>query len=175
MTNIELAEKISGYLKGSKAKAKKFKDLVAVHFNLLDLSQDMYIEVKDGVLSVMPYEYIDRQAAVTVSSDVLDKIMAGELAIDDAVAQGVVKVEGDMAKFKALEVLIPAKTAKAAPAKAEAKAAPAKAETKAAPAKAETKAAPAKAETKAAPAKAEPAKAPAKAGCKKGCKKGSKK
>lgn len=128
MTNIELAEKISGYLKGSKAKAKKFKDLVAVHFNLLDLSQDMYIEVKDGVLSVMPYEYIDRQAAVTVSSETLDKIMAGELAIDDAVAQGLAKVEGDMAKFKALEVLIPAaKAEKAAPAKAEApKTAPAK-------------------------------------------------
>lgn len=157
MTNIELAEKISGYLKGSKAKAKKFKDLVAVHFNLLDLSQDMYIEVKEGVLSVMPYEYIDRQAAVTVSSETLDKIMAGELAIDDAVKQGLAKVEGDMAKFKALEELIPAP--KAAAPKAAAKA-PAKAEVKAAPAKAEA--------PKAAPA-------PAKTGCKRGCKKGSKK
>ena len=155
MTNIELAEKISGYLKGSKAKAKKFKDLVAVHFNLLDLSQDMYIEVKEGVLSVMPYEYIDRQAAVTVSSETLDKIMAGELAIDDAVKQGLAKVEGDMAKFKALEELIPAP-------KAAAPKAAAKAEVKAAPAKAEAP-------------KAAPAPAPAKTGCKRGCKKGSKK
>ena len=159
MTNIELSEKISGYLKGSKAKAKKFKDLVAVHFNLLDLSQDMYIEVKEGVLSVMPYEYIDRQAAVTVSSDVLDQIMSGKLAIDEAVAKGLAKVEGDMAKFKALEVLIPA--AKAEAPKAEAKAEAPKAEAKAEAPKAE--------------AKAEAPKAPAKAGCKRGCKKGAKK
>ena len=171
MTNIELAEKISGYLKGSKAKAKKFKDLVAVHFNLLDLSQDMYIEVKDGVLSVMPYEYIDRQAAVTVSSDILAQIMAGEKTIDDAVAQGLVKVEGDMAKFKALEVLIP--TAKAEPAKAPKAAA--KAEAPKAAAKAEAPKAAAKAEVKAEPAKAEAPKAPAKAGCKKGCAKKSEK
>lgn len=137
MTNIELAEKISGYLKGSKTKAKKFKDLVAIHFNLLDISQDMYIEVKEGVLSVMPYEYIDRQAAVTVSSDVLDQIFSGKLAIDDAVAKGLAKVEGDMAKFKALEVLIPAANAEAPKAAAKEEAKPAvKAEApKAAPAK----------------------------------------
>ena len=168
MTNIELSEKISGYLKGSKAKAKKFKDLVAVHFNLLDLSQDMYIEVKEGVLSVMPYEYIDRQAAVTVSSDVLDQIMSGKLAIDEAVAKGLAKVEGDMAKFKALEVLIPA-------AKAEAPKAEAKAEAPKAEAKAEAPKAEAKAEAPKAEAKAEAPKAPAKAGCKRGCKKGAKK
>lgn len=145
MTNIELAEKISGYLKGSKTKAKKFKDLVAVHFNLLDLSQDMYIEVKEGVLSVMPYEYIDRQAAVTVSSDVIDQIFSGKLAIDDAVAKGLAKVEGDMAKFKALEALIPA-------AKEEAPKAAAKEEAKPAAVKAEA-----------------PKAAPAKSGCKRAC------
>ena len=154
MTNIELAEKISGYLKGSKTKAKKFKDLVAVHFNLLDLSQDMYIEVKEGVLSVMPYEYIDRQAAVTVSSDVIDQIFSGKLAIDDAVAKGLAKVEGDMAKFKALEVLIPA-------AKEEAPKAAAKEEAPKAAAKEEAKPVAAKAEA--------PKAAPAKSGCKRAC------
>lgn len=108
MNNIELSEKISAALKGSKAKAKKFEDLVAVHFNLLDVSENMYIEVKDGVLSVMPYEYNDKQASVTASTETLEKIFTGALSMDEAINAGYVKVEGDCAKFKALEVLIPA-------------------------------------------------------------------
>ena len=158
MNNIELSEKISAYLKGSKAKAKKFKDLVAVHFNLLDVSENMYIEVKDGVISVMPYEYNDNQAVVTASTETLDKLFSGALAMDEAISAGYVKVDGDIEKFKALAALIPA-AKKEAPAKKPAtkKAAPAKKETakKDAPAKA--------AKTEAPKAEAKPvAKAPAK-------------
>lgn len=180
MNNIELSEKISAALKGSKAKAKKFEDLIAVHFNLLDVSENMYIEVKDGVLTVMPYEYNDRQATVTASTETLEKIFTGALSMDEAIVAGYVQIEGDADKFKALEVLIPAKkaAAKKAPAakkpaakktaekkapKAEAKAAAkpaAKTEAKAAP-KAEAKKPAAKAETKAAP-KAEAKKTAAK-------------
>ena len=132
MNNIELSEKISAYLKGSKNAAKKFKDLVAVHFNLLDSSENMYIEVKDGVLSVMPYEYIDKQATVTASSEILDKVFSGALSMDEAIANGYVQVEGDVAKFKALAVLIP--TAKAASADDKKPAAKAETETAAKPA-----------------------------------------
>ncbi len=179
MTNVELAEKIGGYLKGSKAKAKKFKELVAIHFNLLDISQDMYIEIKDGVIAVMPYEYNDRTAAVTVSTENLDKIMSGDITIDAAIADGLVQVEGNVESFKALAAVIPAKKAdaakKAAPAKAEKKpaakkpcakkAAPAKAEEKAAapaPVKVEAPKAEAKAEEKKPAAKKAPAKKAAK-------------
>ncbi len=119
MNNIELSEKIGAYLKGSKAKAKKFKDLVAVHFNLLDVSENMYIEIKDGVLSVMPYEYNDKQATVTASTETLDKIFSGALTMDEAIAHGYVQIEGDAEKFKALAALIPAQ--KTEEAKAEAK------------------------------------------------------
>ncbi len=149
MNNIELSEKISAYLKGSKAKAKKFKDLVAVHFNLLDVSENMYIEVKDGVLTVMPYEYNDKQATVTASTEVLDKIFSGALSMDEAIASGYVQIEGDSDKFKALAVLIPAaKTAAKAPAKKTAEKKPA-AKTCKAPAKKEVaKAAAPKAEAK---------------------------
>lgn len=117
MTNIELAEKISAYLKGSKAKAKKFEDLVAVNFTLLDEdgSGDMYIEVREGALSVMPYHYDDYQANVTAAAEVFDKIFSGKLSIDSAVEEGSAKVEGDAAKFKALGVLIPSAAAKSAP------------------------------------------------------------
>lgn len=128
MNNIELCEKISAALKGSKAKAKKFEDLVAVHFNLLDVSENMYIEVKDGVLSIMPYEYNDRQASVTASTETLEKIFTGVLSMDEAINAGYVKVEGDCAKFKALQVLVP--EAKAEQKLVEKKAADKKAPTK---------------------------------------------
>ena len=161
MNNIELSAKISAYLKGSKAKAKKIKELVAVHFNLLDVSENMYIEIKDGVLSVMPYEYNDRQATVTASTEILDKLFAGTLKMDEAISAGYVKVEGDVEKFKALEALIPAEKTEKAPAKKPAaKKAPAKKEaskTEAAP-KAEAKPAAKKAPAKkAASTKAEAA------------------
>lgn len=181
MNNIELTEKIGTYLKGSKTKAKKFKDLVAVHFNLLDVSENMYIEVKDGVLSVMPYEYNDRQATVTASTETLDKLFSGALPMDEAISAGYVQIEGDAEKFKALAALIPAAkaeekkpAAKKAPAKKEApkteakKEAP-KAEEKKPAAKKEAPKAEVKAEAKAeakTAVKAEEKKAPAKKCCK---------
>lgn len=135
MNNIELSAKISAALKGSKAKAKKFEDLVAVHFNLLDVSENMYIEVKEGVLSVMPYEYNDRQATVTASTETLEKIFTGALSMDEAIVAGYVQIEGDADKFKALEVLIPAKKAPAKKAPAAKKPAAKKTAEKKAPAK----------------------------------------
>lgn len=178
MTNVELVEKIKGYLKGSKTKAKKFEDLVAVNFTLIGYDDDLYIEVKDGVLDVNHYHYDDFQANVSGAPENIDKIFAGEIDMDKAIEEGLVQVTGDVAKFKALAVLISAKkdakapAAKKAAAKAPAKkAAPAKKEEKPA-AKAPAKKADVKAEVKAEPkvevkaeAKAE-AKAPAKRCCK---------
>ncbi|MGN1341175.1 MAG: alkyl sulfatase C-terminal domain-containing protein [Oscillospiraceae bacterium] len=146
MTNVELAEKISGYLKGSKAKAKKYEDLVAVNFTFIDDMNDLYVEVREGVLTVAPYHYDDLQANVTGAAENIEKLFSGEVSFDKALADGLVKVDGDPAKFKALEALIPAKKAekKAAPAKAASKA-----EVKPAPA---AKAEAPKAEVKPAPA-----------------------
>lgn len=172
MTNVEFAEKINGFLKGSKAKAKKYEDLVAVNFTFIDDMDDIYVAVKDGVLDVAPYHYDDLQANVNGSAENIEKLFSGEIAFDKALAEGLVKVDGDVAKFKALEPLVPAKKAeKKAPAKAEPKPvakedakAPAKTEEKPAAPKAEVKAspAPAKAETKPAAASAEKKPAPAK-------------
>ena len=153
MTNTELAEKINGYLKGSKAKAKKYEDLVVANFTILEEDGDVYVEVKDGVLTVAPYHYDDLQVNVTGSAENIDKLFAGEIAFAKAVEDGIVKVEGDIAKFMALEPLVPAKTAEKKPVEKKPAAAPkaeAKTEVKAAPAaekkvevKPEVKAAPA--------------------------------
>ena len=153
MTNTELAEKINGYLKGSKAKAKKYEDLVVANFTILEEDGDVYVEVKDGVLTVAPYHYDDLQVNVTGSAENIDKLFAGEIAFAKAVEEGIVKVEGDIAKFMALEPLVPAKKAEKKPVEKKTAAAPkaeAKTEVKAAPAaekkvevKPEVKAAPA--------------------------------
>lgn len=153
MTNTELAEKINGYLKGSKAKAKKYEDLVVANFTILEEDGDVYVEVKDGVLTVAPYHYDDLQVNVTGSAENIDKLFAGDIAFAKAVEEGIVKVEGDIAKFMALEPLVPAKKAEKKPVEKKPAAAPkaeAKPEVKAAPAaekkvevKPEVKAAPA--------------------------------
>ncbi len=153
MTNTELAEKINGYLKGSKTKAKKYEDLVVANFTILEEDGDVYVEVKDGVLTVAPYHYDDLQVNVTGSAENIDKLFAGEIAFAKAVEEGIVKVEGDIAKFMALEPLVPAKKAEKKPVEKKPAATPkadVKPEIKAAPAaekkvevKPEVKAAPA--------------------------------
>ena len=132
MTNIEFAEKIKGYLKGSKAKAKKYEDTVAVNFTFIDDMDDFYVAVREGVLDVAPYHYDDLQANVTGAAENIEKLFSGDVSFDGALTDGLVKVDGDVAKFKALEALVTAK--KAEKPAAEKKAAPAAkpAETKAA-------------------------------------------
>lgn len=152
MTNIEFAEKIKGYLKGSKAKAKKYEDTVAVNFTFIDDMDDVYVAVREGVIDIAPYHYDDLQANVTGAAENIEKLFAGDVAFDKAIADGLVKIDGDVAKFKALEALVPAKKEEKKPA-AEKKPAPA---AKAAPA-AEKKAEPKPAEAKPAAAAAKPA------------------
>lgn len=111
MTNIEFAEKIKGYLKGSKAKAKKYEDTVAVNFTFIDDMDDFYVAVREGVLDIAPYHYNDFQADVNGAAENIEKLFTGDVTFDRAIAEGLVKVEGDVAKFKALEALVPAKKA----------------------------------------------------------------
>lgn len=156
MTNTELAEKINGYLKGSKTKAKKYEDLVVANFTILEEDGDVYVEVKDGVLTVAPYHYDDLQVNVTGSAENIDKLFAGEVEFEKAMAEGLVKVDGDVAKFLALEPLVPAKKAEKKPAEKKPAAPAAKTETKAAAPAAKPEVKPAvpaaKPEVKAAPA-----------------------
>lgn len=169
MTNVELQQKVWNNLKGSLDKAAKFEDLVAVSFSLISESnEDIYVVVRDGELLVEPYFYEDCGCVIEASAEIIDKLFSGALSFDKALSDGTAKVQrGDVAKFKALECLVPQKKAKttakttakstAKPATKSASKPAAKEEVKA-PAKEETKpaaaAAPAKDETKpAAPAK----------------------
>jgi len=133
MNNVELSEKIKGYLKSAASKAKKFEDTVAVTVSLIsEENEDMYVAVREGKILVAPYRYDDNGCAIEAAPEIIDKIFAGDISFGDALDKGFVKVKsGDVAKFKALEVLVPAKKAAAkAPAKTAAKAPAKKAEAK---------------------------------------------
>ena len=149
MSTVDLSKKIDGYLKPAASKAKKFEDTVAVSISLIsENDEDLYVAVREGKILVAPYAYDDNGCAIEAAPEFVDKIFSGALSLAEALEKGYVKVKsGDVAKFKALEVLVSAKKSeKSAAKKPAAKKAAAKAPAKkAAPAKASEKpAAPAK-------------------------------
>lgn len=114
MNNVELSAKVKSCLKGSSVKAKKFEDLVAVSISLISENpEDMYVAVREGEILVDHYSYDDNNCAIEASAETIEKLFCGEMSFESALAEGYVKVSGgDVAKFKALEVLVPAKKAK---------------------------------------------------------------
>ena len=68
-----------------------------------------YVEVKDGTLSVEPYEYYDRDARFICAPDVLVKIAEGEMDPVWAYTTQKLKVEGNIDKALRLKEIIEAK------------------------------------------------------------------
>ena len=76
---------------------------LAIQVNLTGkVSGVFYIEVKDGVVSVMPYEYIDRDASLFVTMTNFEKLLTGKLDAKTAYTDGKLKIEGDVDKVIAL-------------------------------------------------------------------------
>ena len=65
-----------------------------------------YIEILNGVPSVMPYEYIDHDAIVSGSLTNIEKIVSGKLIPQVAVAEGKIKIEGNFDKVMLLAELM---------------------------------------------------------------------
>ena len=80
--------------------------LLAIQINVTDPDGVLYVEIKDGTLSIEPYEYIDRNAAVTISMDNLVKLLDKKLDPVVAFTLGKLKVDGDTGKVLALTKLI---------------------------------------------------------------------
>ena len=105
MTVDQLIGKI--YNKLSKADIAGTQGKVAVQFNLTGkVTGVFYIEILNGVLSVMPYEYIDRDASVSGTLTNLEKILNGKLIPQVAIAEGKIKVEGNVDKVMLLAELM---------------------------------------------------------------------
>ena len=101
----QLTAKISHTL--SQANLAGAAGKVAVQFNLTGkVTGVFYIEILDGVPSVMPYEYIDHDAIVSGSLTNIEKIFSGKLIPQVAVAEGKIKIEGNFDKVMLLAELM---------------------------------------------------------------------
>ena len=74
-------------------------DFLAVQINIEGEENGVfYVEVKDGRISVEPYEYYDRQCAVTISDADFSKLTRGKLDTVKAYDEGKLRVEGDLGR-----------------------------------------------------------------------------
>ena len=82
-------------------------DFLAVQINIEGEENGVfYVEVKDGRISVEPYEYYDRQCAITISDGDFSKLTRGKLDPVAAYDEGRIRVEGDLDKaLKFTEIL----------------------------------------------------------------------
>ncbi len=101
MTVDQLIGKI--YNKLSKSDIAGTQGRVAVQFDLTGrVAGVFYVEILDGVLSVMPYEYIDRDARVSGTLTNIDQLFSGKLVPQVALAEGKIQIEGSVDKVMML-------------------------------------------------------------------------
>ena len=81
---------------------------LAFQFNIEDEEAGgiFYVEVKDGELSVEPYEYYDRDAMFTATPDIFLKIAEGKMDPVWAFTVQKLKVEGNIDKALRLKDII---------------------------------------------------------------------
>lgn len=96
MTFDELLTKVRN--KASEVDASN-RDFLAVQINITGNNPGVfYVEVKDGRINVEPYEYIDRNCAITINMTNFNKLIDGKLDPVLAFTTGKLKVEGDAGK-----------------------------------------------------------------------------
>lgn len=97
MTYEEIVEKVRERLKD--ADTSKVDGFLAIQVNITEEGAGaFYVEVKDGKLSVEPYEYHDRQALITMKSKNFIKLMDGKLDPVAAFTLGKLKIDGSIEK-----------------------------------------------------------------------------
>lgn len=105
MTVVQMTEKIKTKLSDKNFTGMEGK--LAVQVNLTGkVGGVFYIEILNGVLSVMPYEYIDRDAEVSLTITNLDKIVSGKLSASVAIAEHKMKVKGNVDKVLLVDTLM---------------------------------------------------------------------
>ncbi|WP_284242408.1 alkyl sulfatase C-terminal domain-containing protein, partial [Neomesorhizobium albiziae] len=77
-------------LNGEKAAGKK----LSLNVNFTDLNQPYELLIENGALEVNPALASDAEATVTLTKPVLDSVQLGETTLEQAIANGDIKVEG---------------------------------------------------------------------------------
>ena len=96
MTFNELVEKVRKL--SAKADVSN-QDFIAVQINITGKESGVfYVEVKDHKINVEPYEYNDRNCAITMSLTDFNKLIDGKLDPVAAFTVGKLKVDGDVGK-----------------------------------------------------------------------------
>ena len=96
MTFDEMLTKIRGLAEKVDASGR---DFLAVQINLTgDNGGVFYVEVKDGRINIEPYEYNDRNCAITMDLSNFNKLIDGKLDPVLAFTTGKLKVDGDVGK-----------------------------------------------------------------------------
>lgn len=123
------------------ADAREIYEHIAIQVNVTGEGEGaFYIEVAGRAVCVEPYDYYDRDGLMTISSDTIVEIAKGEMTFEQALEKGLLRLEGNMDKFRKVAKLKPEVPHKKRAAKAENKKAEVKAEPKKAEPKAEVKA-----------------------------------
>ncbi len=85
------------------ADARSIFEHVAVQVNIEgEGSGAFYIEVADRKICVEPYDYVDRDGLFMVDARTMIAISEGELAMEDAIKSGALRVQGNMTKIAML-------------------------------------------------------------------------
>ena len=96
MTFIELVNNVRTIASKIDASNRGF---LAVQVNISgENGGTFYVEVKDGRINVEPYEYNDRNCAVTIDMDNFLKLISGKLDPVKAYTFRKLKVDGDLGK-----------------------------------------------------------------------------
>ena len=105
MTYSELFAEVRALF--SEADVSNVKEHLAFQFNITGEGEGIfYAEVKDGKLSVEPYEYFDRDVIFTCSAETLLKIAKGKTDPVLAFTLGKLKVDGDIDQALVLKEFI---------------------------------------------------------------------
>lgn len=106
MTYADFFYEIKGKFMG--ADVSDIHEHLAFQFNIEDPEAGgaFYVEVKEGVLYVEPYEYYDRDAMFICAPDVLLKIADGEMDPVAAFTAQKLRVEGNIEKALRLKEII---------------------------------------------------------------------
>ena len=111
MTYADFFYELKGKFMG--ADVSDIHEHLAFQFNIEDPEAGgaFYVEVKEGVLYVEPYEYYDRDAMFICAPDVLLKIADGEMDPVAAFTAQKLRVEGNIEKALRLKEIIELKRA----------------------------------------------------------------
>lgn len=105
MTYEEIFNNVKDMFKD--ADVSNVKEKLAYQFNITGEGEGaFYAEVKDGKLSIEPYEYFDRDALFICSCETLMKILSGKQDPVAAFTTGKLKVEGSIDKALKIKELM---------------------------------------------------------------------